>query len=275
MIVNDKIGIILSGGGVRGVAHLGILQFIKEMGIEPDAVSGASAGALVGAFIAEGYAPKEILRFAQEERFFSYSDISAKNGGLFSTLIFEKIIQKYIPHDSFEKLNIPLYVSVTDFTNAQPLIFDKGSLSFAVKASCCFPLVFQPVLYEDNTYLCDGGLLNNFPADQIRATCNKTIGINVNPLNRHDGKLGYKDIVGRIIRMTTSKVAVDSKVECDLFIQPEDLIRYNTFDMKKMDEIYLLGYEYAKNCEKELLKLKEMQRISEDGDLNEGNQEPK
>jgi len=258
VIVNNKIGITLSGGGFRGVAHLGVLQFLKELGIELDAVSGASAGALVGAFIAEGYSPQEILQFAREERFFNYSDVSVKNGGLFNTAIFEKIIQKYIPHDSFEGLKIPLYVSVTDLTNAKALVFNTGSLSFAVKSSCCFPLVFQPVAYGDDTYLCDGGLLNNFPVEQVRASCGKTIGINVNSLDRQEGKLGYKEIIGRIIRMTTSKVAVDSKADCDVYLQPDELNLYNTFDGKKIGEIYQLGYESAKKFEKEFLTLKEI-----------------
>lgn len=258
MIVNNKIGITLSGGGFRGVAHLGILQYMRELGIEPDAVSGASAGALVGAFIAAGYSPEEIYRFAKKEHFFNYASI-LKGGGL-STDIFEKIIQKYIPHNNFDKLNIPLYVSVTDLTNAQSLIFNHGSLSFAVKASCSFPLVFQPVLYGEDTYLCDGGLLNNFPVEQIRSSCNKTIGINVNPLNKHEGKFSYTGIVSRIIRIATSGITVDGKADCDVYIQPDELNGYNTFDVRKIDELYRLGYVHAQKFEKEFLTLKEIKQ---------------
>ena len=256
MIVNNKTGITLSGGGFRGIAHLGVLQYLKELQIELDAVSGASAGALVGSFIAAGYAPLEIFSFAKKEKFFSYSDISARNGGIFCTAIFEKIIRKYIPHDSFEALKIPLYVSVTDLTNSKPLIFNQGSLSFAVKASCCFPLVFQPVLYGEDTYLCDGGLLNNFPVEQIKATCNNSIGVNINPINRAEGKLGYKEIVGRIIRITTSSIKADASSNCDVYMQPDEINRFGTFDINKADEIYQFGYEYAQTFEKELLTIK-------------------
>ncbi len=70
MIVNNKVGITLSEGGFRRIAHLGILQYLKETGIPLDAVSGASAGALIGAFTAEGYTPLEVLAFAKEEKFF-------------------------------------------------------------------------------------------------------------------------------------------------------------------------------------------------------------
>lgn len=256
MIVNNKTGITLSGGGFRAVAHIGILQYLAEQGIVPDAVSGASAGALIGAFIAEGYTPEEILNFAKESRFFRYSDVSVRNGGLFSTTLFEKIIKKYIPHDSFEALKMPLYVSVTDLTHARSLIFNQGSLSFAIKASCCFPLVFQPVIYNDGAYLCDGGLLNNFPVEQIRATCNKTIGVNVNPVNTAEGRLGYKEVIGRIIRITTSRIKTDAQSNCDLYIQPDGINQYGTFDTKNIDAIYQLGYSSAQKLEKEILAIK-------------------
>lgn len=255
MIVNNKIGITLSGGGFRGIAHLGILQYLKELNIQLHAISGASAGALVGAFIAEGYAPLEILELVKLEKFFTYSDFSIRTDGLFSADIFEKIIKKYIPHDSFEGLKMPLYVAVTDLTNAESLIFNQGSLSFAVKSSCCFPLVFQPVAYKNNRFLCDGGIVNNFPVEQIKATCNKSIGINVNPVNRSEGRLNYKQIVERIIRITTSNIRAEAPGDCDIFLQPEDINQFKTFDTSKVDQIYQFGYNYAKEFEKEFIDL--------------------
>ncbi|MFT3747729.1 MAG: patatin-like phospholipase family protein [Agriterribacter sp.] len=256
MILNNKIGITLSGGGFRGIAHLGILKYMFEQGIKPDMISGASVGSLIGAFIAQGYMPDEILQFSKKEKLFTYSDFFTSRGGLFSTIVFEKLIKKYIPHDSFEKLKIPLFVSVTDITHAESIIFAEGSLSFAVKSSCCFPLVFQPVFYKDNTYLCDGGLLNNFPVEQLRSLCNKVIGVNVDPISTLEGPLGYKIMIARIIRMTTALKAVNSKHLCDIYLQPDELNNYSTFETKKIDAIFQLGYEYAKGFKKDFLALK-------------------
>lgn len=256
MTLHKNIGLTLSGGGFRGVAHLGVLKYILEMGITPGIISGASVGSLIGAFIAQGYAPDEVLQLSKKEKLFSYSDFFTSRGGMFSTMVFEKLIKKYIPHDSFEKLKIPLHVSVTDITHAESLIFNEGSLSFAVKSSCCFPLVFQPVLYQQNTYLCDGGLLNNFPVEQIRPLCNKIIGINVDPISTMEGPPGYKAMIERIVRMTTALKAVNSKHLCDIFIQPDELNKYGIFDTKKIDEIFKLGFDYAKRFEKEFLQLK-------------------
>ncbi|MBX2900279.1 MAG: patatin-like phospholipase family protein [Cyclobacteriaceae bacterium] len=255
--MNTKIGLALSGGGFRGVAHLGVLQYLSELNIMPDEIAGASAGAMAGAFIAAGYAPEEIFQFSKKEKFFNYSDVSATKAGLFSADVFEKIIKKYIPHNSFEKLKTPLYVSVTDLTNAQALIFSEGDLSLAIKASCCFPLVFQPVLYNDNTYLCDGGLLNNFPAEQVRTTCNKVIGININPISKMESEPTYKEILSRIIRIATSSTIKSPETLCDVYLHPNELIKYGTFDYRKSDELFQLGYTYAKQFEEQFLKLKE------------------
>lgn len=260
MKTDNKIGVTLSGGGFKGIAHLGALQFLYELNIKPNEIAGVSAGALVAAFIAEGYAPEEIFQFSKKEKFFNYSDITSvagKRGGLFDTIVFEKIIRKYIPHDSFEGLKIPLYVSVTDLTNAQSIIFSEGNLSLAVRSSCCFPLVFQPVLYKDNTYLCDGGLLNNFPVEQVKASCDKVIGINVSAINKMESELSYKEIVSRVIRIATSSMLKSPETICDVYLQPDELNRYGTFDSKKSVELFRLGYAYAKKYEKEFLILKE------------------
>ena len=256
MIVNNKIGITFSGGGFRGIAHIGIMQYLKELDIPIHAVSGTSVGSLIGAFVAEGYAPLEILELAKREKFFTFSDLSIGNGGLFNTDIFEKVIKKYIPHDSFERLKMPLYVAVTDLTYAELLIFNQGSLSFAVKSSCCFTLVFHPVVYNNDRYLCDGGLLNNFPVEQITATCNKSIGVHINPINKLEGKLGYKEIIQRIIRIATSNIKSAENHKCDIFLQPDEINKFNTFDTGKIDEIYKVGYDYAKKFKKEFLELK-------------------
>ncbi|MBS1609514.1 MAG: patatin-like phospholipase family protein, partial [Bacteroidetes bacterium] len=79
-----KIGIVLSGGGVRGFAHLGLLKYLDELGIKIDAVSGVSAGAIVGALYASGISPDDILAVMKKNKYFSFSDFSVRKEGLFS-----------------------------------------------------------------------------------------------------------------------------------------------------------------------------------------------
>lgn len=251
----NTIGLVLSGGGARGFAHLGVLQYLMELGIKPAIISGTSAGSLAGAFYAAGYSPEETLQFGKTEKFLNYSAMNLKNGGLFSPDIFEKIIKKYISHDQMELLQIPLYVATTDLTNARLSIFNSGSLSLAVKSSCCVPLVFQPVLHE-GAYLSDGGILNNFPVEALIGRCDKIIGVNVSSIDKAEGKMSYRTIATRTIQMTLANTAISQKVACNVYIEPPNLLNYGIFDFKKIEDIYQLGYESARKYKNELLGLK-------------------
>jgi len=249
----NKIGIALSGGGVRGVAHLGVLQYLAEIGINPSIISGSSAGSLIGAFYAAGYSPLEIYNISKTEKFFSFPTTLTRSG-LFDPNIFEKILKKHIEHDKLESLKIPLYVTATDLTNAKLLLFNKGSLSNAVKASCCVPLVFQPVLYE-GAYLSDGGILDNFPIGAIENRCDKIIGVYVNSIRKIEGKLSYKEIVERTIQVSLMNNVYAKISKCTVYIEPPNMSSFSTFDFKKIDEIYEAGYTHAQTLKAELLKL--------------------
>lgn len=252
--MNHIIGLALSGGGIKGIAHLGVLQYMTELGIRPNRIAGTSAGSLVGVFYAAGYSPKEILEVAKAEKFFNYSNLLLKRGGVFTPDVFERIIQKYIPHDSFEQLQIPVYITATDLTNGALVVFDKGPLSLAVKASCCVPLVFQPVLYE-GMYLSDGGILNNFPTDLIEDKCDKIIGVNVTAVQKMEGKMGYKKMIERTFHVSLNN-SVKNKIEkCYVYMEPPNMGNYHTFEFKKIDEIYQVGYQHAQQFEAELLRL--------------------
>lgn len=252
--MDHTIGLALSGGGIKGIAHLGVLQYMTELGIRPNRIAGTSAGSLVGVFYAAGYSPKEILEVAKAEKFFNYSNLLLKRGGVFTPDVFERIIQKYIPHDSFEQLQIPVYITATDLTNGALVVFDKGPLSLAVKASCCVPLVFQPVLYE-GMYLSDGGILNNFPTDLIEDKCDKIIGVNVTAVQKMEGKMGYKKMIERTFHVSLNN-SVKNKIEkCYVYMEPPNMGNYHTFEFKKIDEIYQVGYQHAQQFEAELLRL--------------------
>ncbi|WKL43087.1 patatin-like phospholipase family protein [Flavobacterium sp. ZE23DGlu08] len=250
----NKIGLALSGGGIKGIAHLGVLQYLTELDIKPSIISGTSAGSLVGVFYAAGYSPEEIFKIAKAEKFFNYSNLLVRNGGLFTPDVFEKITKKYITHDKLELLEIPTYVTATDLTNAKLHVFSTGSLSTAVKASCCVPLVFHPVFHE-GVYLSDGGILNNFPTDIIENKCDKTIGINVSAINKIEGKMGYKRMIERTLHISLNN-SIDSKMnKCNVYIEPPNMGDYGTFEFKKIDEIYQIGYNHAKFLKSELINL--------------------
>jgi|TARA_R110002096_G_scaffold26191_1_gene81138 NTE family protein len=253
--MNPTIGIALSGGGIRGMAHLGVLQYLYEIGIQPSVISGTSAGSLAGVFLAAGYEPKEILEIGKAEKFFSRSSLELKSAGLFTPNIFKRILNKYIPHDDFDQLLIPIFVTATNLINAELVVFNKGSISTAVKASCAVPLVFEPVHIND-AYLCDGGILNNFPTNLIKGKCDKIIGVNVSNIPKSPiVKWSYKAIIERIVKVSINYNVEDKKQLCDIYMEPPKMETYGTFDFSKIDEIYKAGYEYAREKNDELLRI--------------------
>ena len=111
-------GIVLSGGGVRGLAHIGVIKALEENGIYPTYITGASAGAIVGTFYAAGYPCEEILDFFHSTSMFSINNYTYRKPGLLDTDKFYKIFKKYFPEDRFEALKKSLYISATDILNS-------------------------------------------------------------------------------------------------------------------------------------------------------------
>ncbi|HOW16060.1 patatin-like phospholipase family protein, partial [Methanosarcina sp.] len=176
-----KLGIALSGGGVKGFAHAGALKAIEEFGIRPEIISGTSAGAIVGAMYASGLPPEKIIEIFRNRYINNFIEFTLPKAGLFGTAGFIKFLDENIPVKTFEELKIPLFVVATDFDHGKSVIFSSGDLINKVMASACVPVFFKPITIEGINYV-DGGLFMNFPVSVIRKECEKVIGINVSPL---------------------------------------------------------------------------------------------
>ncbi len=238
-----KIGYVLSGGGVRGVAHLGVIQALNESGIKPDFIAGTSAGAIAGAFIAAGYHPKEIVQIIKDAGIFSFSNILFRKQGIFKMKAFEEIYKKYISHDSFENLNLPLYATATDIVKGEPVYFHSGILSKALMASSCVPVVFEPITIDGKLFL-DGGIVNNLPVEPLIGKCDKIIGVHVNAISSNQADLHMKDLADRSFHLALSSAVRLKEKDCDLFIEPPEMTKFGMFDMDQIDEVYNYAYQY-------------------------------
>jgi|ERR1022692_1453661 NTE family protein len=251
-----KIGLVLSGGGVRGFAHLGLLQALDESGIRPYAISGVSAGAIVGALYAAGHKPEKILAFIKGNSYFGWSNFLLRKDGFFSMRPMLDALKKQIPDDSFEGLSIKLFVTVTDFTKNKSLTFSNGPLFQAIIASSSVPVIFEPVKFHDSL-LVDGGVLNNFPVEPLEKKCDRIIGSYVNNIEAMTeliSNIGKTHIIERCFNMASSITSYSKKNLCDVFIEPL-LDKYSMFDGDKADNIYEIGYETALKHKEELAKL--------------------
>jgi NTE family protein len=241
-----KIGLALSGGGIRGTAHLGVIKALNEFEIEPTIISGVSAGSFAGAFYAAGYSPEEAMDFVKTTRFFSIMNYAYRKPGFMNTDKFREALVKYFPDDSFSALEKELYIVATDMIAANQKVFQKGSVIDAILASCAFPLLYSPVEIDGVLYA-DGGIINNLPTDIITKKCDKVIAVFVNP-TKTIGRGKLKSSLGVMERAyDITKVAFNSEKlkYCDWLIQPRKLADYLMFDTRvsTTEEIYRIGYE--------------------------------
>lgn len=237
-----KIGLVLSGGGIRGVAHLGAVQALYEQGIQFSHISGTSAGAIAGAFIAAGYAPKEVLKIITETKLLRLLRPSMSTLGLLSMVQSELIYQKYIPHNSFEQLKIPLTIAVVDIGEAKIVYLNSGKLDKAILASSTIPGIFKPMVLEGHLYI-DGGVLNNFPVEPLVGQCDFIIGSTCNHLPVIKKIDTFRQLVERSTIMAISANMITKRPLCQVIIEPHNLGTYGIFDTKSAEEIFWLGYE--------------------------------
>jgi NTE family protein len=239
-----NIGLVLSGGGFRGVAHIGVIKAMEDSGLKADIVSGVSAGALVGTCYAAGVSCEEMLSLFKRPRLFSLAHYSYKKPGLLDSDKFSVYINEYIRQQTYEELDMPLYISATDMLKGKLVTFSSGSLNKAVLASCAFPFIFSPV-WHDDTFYSDGGIINNFPVEPLIGKCKTIIGVYVNPLNEIPaGDLNSSlKVLQRAFTISTASTPYLKFQHCNLVIEPKELSKYNLFDRRNIQRIYELGYE--------------------------------
>ena len=236
------LGIAFSGGGAKAAAHCGALQALKEYGIQPDIVSGTSAGALVAVLYASGFTPKQMVETFQGLNFFK--DIvtpSVPKGGLFDSRPLMELIQKKLPYNRLEELPIPTFIVASDIEHGVPKVFTKGEIAPRVVASCSIPVIFQPKCINGIHYI-DGGAFQNLPVSAIRQKCEKVIALNLNHLEVDKYKDNLISVAYRSFMMTIlSNVAADT-AQADLFIEL-DTYGCTAYDMSKIEDLFFRGYE--------------------------------
>lgn len=182
-----RLGIALGSGGARGWCHIGVLQELKAMGIEPDVAAGCSMGALVGAAWAADRldALEDWARSLSLQKYLTYVDLSLSGGGLVQGKAVRDMLRDMDVPDSFEALPRPLILVATDMASGREVWMQKGELYRAIRGSISIPGVFSPSR-KDGKWLLDGGLTNPVPCSACRALgADRTIAVNPNARTGH------------------------------------------------------------------------------------------
>ncbi|WP_456379564.1 patatin-like phospholipase family protein [Lutibacter sp.] len=279
-----KVGLVLSGGGAKGLAHVAVIKVLEEAGVRVDYIGGTSMGAIVGSLYASGYNAKELDSIIKSIDFYKLltNDLPRKSKPFYEKESVEKyaltlpiknkkigiptalsegqnvlnLLTKLTQHvnniSDFNKLPIPFVCIATNLETGEQEILNKGFLPEAVKASGSFPTLLAPVLM-DGKLLTDGGIVNNFPVDEVKAMgADIIIGVDI------QGKLETKDKLDSAVRIIDQIVGFqmyknsDSKYKnVDLLIKPT-MDNFNVVSFGKIDEIMDVGDAAAREKFEEL-----------------------
>lgn len=272
-----KIGLALGGGGVRGLAHILVLETLDDLGIKPDIISGTSMGAIIGALYASGMSGKEIrerisrILILKDD---TWRDIVAKKsdllklvkafaseiprGGFINTQGFFEYLFSEIKKRTFEELEIPLLVVAADYWTAEEVVFDRDELLPALQASMAVPGVFAPVYHADKV-LVDGGVVNLVPYDHLLERADFTIAVDVSKV-RSPGKReipgALESVLGAFNIMQASALAERMKIrQPDIYVQTE-IQGVRMLDFAKTEDVFLQAEPAIALLRKQLQDLK-------------------
>lgn len=236
---------VLSGGGARGIAHLGVLRAFAEAGITPSAISGTSAGALLGAFIACGLSPQEVDQILREEWRLQRTRWKLLRGERLSQRRIGEFLRAYLPCRYFEDLRIPFYVSATDMEHGGQRIFSAGELIPPLLAASAVPVIFPPVMIDGTPYV-DGGLSNNLPIEPFDDRRAEVIAVYVNPLPHYIAERTLRRTLDRTFHLSFREMVSRSAKGTHLYVEPPALADYGMFDLSRAAEIQAIGYTYTR-----------------------------
>jgi NTE family protein len=241
-----KIGLVLSGGGARGYAHIGLLKNLDEKKISISAIAGSSIGAMIGISYATGKTAKEIEAFFIKYEIFQVVDISFSRLGIKNATKLQKLLEKFWGVKRFEELKIPTYVNAVNITTGKEVIFSKGKLFTAIRASIAIPGVFAPAVINNQQYV-DGSILNHLPAT-ILPKQDQLILSNVSTFR--DGTLdtSLKSLLKKTINLMQRALSEEhlKTIKTPYILIEPDVSKYYIFERKKKySEIIKAGYEAA------------------------------
>lgn len=236
------LALALSGGGVRAVAHLGVVEVLLRAGYGIEVIAGSSGGALAGALLCDGYAPREVLEIYRSVRRIDLVRHSRK-GGMFSLDAIERLLGRHLSATYLEDLETECIIAATDLMEGKVHYFDKGPVAKLAGASSSLIPFFAPVRYGA-LQLADGGFMDNMPTKPLTERDMPVIGINVNPILPQEPKNVMQTTYRALILMMAANIEA-SRRYADVYLEVLKCGEVNIFDLGKLDVLFEAGMRTA------------------------------
>lgn len=234
------IALALSGGGNRGAIHVGVLHAFDVNDIKIDAISGTSAGAIVGAMYSAGYSALDLKKILQSQRIGKMLHFSLKKTSIANMNGLLNVLETHL-QNSYESLERKVYICASNMDDARFEIFSSGDLFTHICASACVPILFEPVLIDNKHYI-DGGLFNNLPVNPLIGNYDTIIGVHVNNY-KIEGDYTIKTIATQIFSSVIKENVKRNMPLCDYLINPELDKSYRIFSRKNTELLFEIGFQ--------------------------------
>jgi NTE family protein len=216
----EKFALVLGGGAARGFAHIGVIKVLEANGIVPDLIVGTSAGSLVGALYASGVDAFELQRLGLALDESTFADWTIGSRGLLKGEALAAYVNQQLKQQPIERLKRPLAIVATDLRSGEPMVFQRGDVGTAVRASSAVPGIFSPVKIADREYV-DGGLTHPVPvaiARRLGADVVLAVDISARPRNQEVG--GTLDVLLQTFTIMGSRIGQYELAAADFVIRP-------------------------------------------------------
>ncbi|MBT8220017.1 MAG: patatin-like phospholipase family protein [Bacteroidia bacterium] len=248
-----EINLTLSGGGMKGVAHVALLEKLNELSVTPKSIAGSSSGALVAALYASGMKIRDILSFFKSTPLFKVAYMATGKPGFFDSWRYRSVLESFLP-TTFEDLKLPIFIAATNLQDCKVQYFNSGELITPLIASCALPPIYSPVLIE-NQWFADGGIIDNYPLQPFLKKEEFLLGSyvvipSVRPKESLNNTLKVSNHASSLLLHAANEHKFDLADQSIIF----PIGKFRSFDSSQVDDIYKAAKDHLDHLEEELLK---------------------
>lgn len=248
-----KIGLALGSGGARGFAHIGVIKILRDANIPIDYIAGSSIGSIVGCLYGAGL---DIDRLYLISKFFKrkyYLDFTVPRMGLISGNKVKELIHLFTYGMNLEDLDIPVAVVATDLLSGEKVVYSKGPIANAVRASISIPGIFVPEKI-DGRLLVDGGVIDRIPVSVVKNMgADIVIAVDVANVNSNTEITSIYDVIMRSLDIMQRELVNNREIESDFMLRP-NVEMFNSKAFTDLDHIIQIGEEEAKKHVNDIIK---------------------